>query len=106
MFACIIMIESPRQSFAFVDDEIELKLVGGPSCGIQSRCVFNLGTIFAGFLKLAAPSRSDPGGAVEELRQLRKCDRSLVVKVARRMPVAQELCGGRNRLRASGAYAD
>jgi hypothetical protein len=82
MFTGVIMIEPPRQSFAFIDDKIKLKLVGGPSRGIRSRRVFALRAVFAEFFKLAAPSRLDTRGAIEELRKLGERDRSLVVEVA------------------------
>jgi hypothetical protein len=100
MFACIIVIESPRHSFAFVDDKIKLKLVGGTSPRIGSCRVFELRAVIAEFLKLAAPSRLDTRCAIEELRKFGERDRSLIIKAARRM-VAQEPRGRRNRRRIS-----
>ena len=93
MCSRVVVIESARKPLALVDGKIELELVAGPCCRIGSGRVLDYRAVVAEFFKLAAPSRLDACAAIEKLRKLGECDRSLAVKGARRVPLAQELCG-------------
>ena len=91
------MIEAARKPFAIGDGQIELELVGAAAGRIGPGGVCRpSGRRRRG--RPAFPFRLDPRGAVEKPRKLGERDRMLVVEVARRMTLAQQLCDRREWL--------
>src|SRR5262249_56096669 len=98
----VIMIESARQPFAFIDGEIELELVTGAARRIRPQRVRDERIMLAE-VEFALPFGYDPSGPVEKARKLGKRDRSPLIEAAGGMPIPQLLCqSGRSIGRCSG----
>jgi len=78
MRAGVIMIETAGEPFAFVDSEIEFKLVTRARARIRPDRMAAVVKV-----RRIVPSRQRARRAVEEARELVQCDRSLVVEAAR-----------------------
>ena len=92
MRASVIMIETAGEPFAFVDREIEFKLVTRARARIWPDRMAAVVKV-----RRAVPSRKHARRAVEEPRELVQCDRSLVVEAARRATFSQKLRERRER---------
>ena len=92
--AGVVMIEAASKPFARAYGQIELEPVSSARRRIRSHGVTTLVEVELGVRSLENARRP-----VKKLRQLGEGDRSLTIKAARRMALAQELCDWRDCLR-------